>query len=386
MHANVHPISIHDLGLDWRDIEDRPDDFSSLPAHTYYDPSVDEFEQDIVFSRRWQYFCPLEKLTSPGDVVAGDIGNLPVFVVRGDDGALRGFVNACRHRAYRVVREDGRRRRLVCGYHGWTYRLDGSLAYAHDTESDPTFCRSGMGLLPVSVDRWAQGVFVNPDPDAAPLRSVHPRLEPLATEGGFDPDPARYRLRREIVTEIGANWKLWYDNGVECYHCPLIHGESFAAAFDVTPESNVYVLVDQLMSSHYVPTAARDDGALRSGSYCSFQLFPGCQIIQQDDLLIMARIVPAGPQSCRFIAHYHAERDSDPGRVDDWIELWNRTFDEDAEAVELQQKALRSGRIARMRYVPAQEKPAPFINALIREAYREALGAAQPVAARAAAG
>jgi len=145
------------------------------------------------------------------------------------------------------------------------------------------------------------------------------------------------------------------------------------------------VLVDHLMHSRFAPAAARNDGTLRSGRYCSFQIFPGCQIIQQDDLLIMARVVPTGPQSCRFIAHYFADRDADPERVDAWIELWNRTYDEDADAVELQQQGLRSGRLPRMRYVPAREQPVLFVNGLIREAYREALGVSPPVA-RAAAG
>ena len=36
MRAFPTPCSIGDLGLDWRDIEDRPDNFLSLPA-----PDVD---------------------------------------------------------------------------------------------------------------------------------------------------------------------------------------------------------------------------------------------------------------------------------------------------------------------------------------------------------
>ena len=382
MRASLTPWSIEGLGLDRSDIEDRSDNFLSLPVHTYFDPAVFEFELDAVFAGRWQFFAPLARLAVPGDTVTGDVGRVPVVVVRGDDGALRGFVNACRHRGHPVVKEDGCRRRLTCGYHGWTYRLDGALVHARDAESDPNFCREELSLLPVAVDQWAQCVFVNTDPDAAPLRSAHPRLEPLAAEGGFDTDPERYRLHREAVFDIAANWKLWYDNGVECYHCPTMHGESFAAAFDVSPERNVPVLTDHLMNSRFVSAAIRDGHTLRSHRFCSFQLFPGCQLIQHDDLLVLGRIVPTGAQSCRYIVHYLVERDADPGRVEEWIALWNRTYDEDTDAVERQQKGLCSGRVPRLRYVPAREKPALFINGLIREAYRDALGGA-PRAARA---
>ena len=88
---------------------------------------------------------------------------------------------------------------------------DGALVHARDAESDPDFCREALSLLPVAVGQWAQCVFVNTDPDAAPLRRAHPRLDPLAAEGGFDTDPERYRLHREAVVDIAANWKLWYD-------------------------------------------------------------------------------------------------------------------------------------------------------------------------------
>ena len=90
--------------------------------------------------------------------------------------------------------------------------------------------------------------------------------------------------------------------------------------------------------------------------------------------------VPIGAQSYRFIAHYLAERDADPGRMEAWIAVWDHTQDEDADAVERQQKGLCSGRVSRLRYVPAREKPAPFIIGLIREACRDALGEAPPVA------
>lgn len=139
------------------------------------------------------------------------------------------------------------------------------------------------------------------------------------------------------------------------------------------------------MNNHYPPASAHDGRTLRSNHYCSFQLFPGCQLIQQDDLLILARIVPTAAQSCRSIAHYLAERDADPDRVDAWIARWHRTYDEDADAVERQQKELCSGRVPRLRYVPAREKPSLFINGLIREAYRDALNEA-PGAAHAAFG
>ena len=364
------------LGLDIAEVDAQIDGRWSLPAHTYFDPDVYEFELGAVFSARWQYFAPLERLAEPGSVVTGDIGALPVVVTRDEDGELHGFFNVCRHRGYRVVAGDRNGRWLQCGYHGWTYRLDGSLARSPGTEDDPSFCAGEMSLLPVAVDQWAQGVYVNPDPDACTLREAHPLLEGLAVDRGFDTDPSHYRFHREIVTENAANWKLWYDNGVECYHCPHIHGSTFADAYDVGPESGYrWDTHGTMSSSHFEPSERVDDGTLRSSTYCSFQFFPGAHAVQQDDFMYMARVVPTGPESCLFVCHYFAEVGADLDRVARWIDIWDATFNEDAEAVAVQQRNLRTGRLPRMRYVDQREGPVLFFNRLIWEAYKEALGA-----------
>src|SRR3546814_2202341 len=61
-------------------------------------------------------------------------------------------------------------------------------------------------------------VFVNADPQARPLREAHPKLEEILTHREFDPEPANYELYKRYVYDIESNWKLWYDNAVECYH------------------------------------------------------------------------------------------------------------------------------------------------------------------------
>ena len=51
--------------------------------------------------------------------------------------------------------------------------------------------------------------------------------EEVASHREFDLNPEAYPFHRRIVYDADANWKLWYDNNVECYHCPRIHRESF---------------------------------------------------------------------------------------------------------------------------------------------------------------
>jgi phenylpropionate dioxygenase-like ring-hydroxylating dioxygenase large terminal subunit len=53
-------------------------------------------------------------------------------------GALRAFVNVCRHHGAEVVACSGRCASLQCHYHAWTYGLDGRLRAAPRSEADPT--------------------------------------------------------------------------------------------------------------------------------------------------------------------------------------------------------------------------------------------------------
>ena len=363
------------LGIDIEAVDRQLTENRSFPIHTYFDPAVYEFELEAIFHRKWQYFGLLEHVANPGDVMVGMVGRIPVVVTRDKQGVLHGFVNICRHRGFRVV--EGNKRKcglLVCRYHKWAYKLNGELAGAPDSNREPDFDAAAMSLVPVSVDTWGPAVFVNPDAGAAPLREHFPNLDPWTEKFEFIMEPGRYTLHREIVKDQQSNWKLWYDNGTECYHCDSIHGKSFGEAF-ATKSGEYEFYLDGDMTSYAFPPSSlpvenESDGYLRSQTYRSFQTFPGCQIIQHDDLMIISRMVPTGPESCQFISHYLAEKGADPDRVDRWIGIWDETFQEDAEVASTQQTNMRSGKAELFRYIPNREAPTQYINRCIWNAYK----------------
>lgn len=350
----------------------------SIPASWYFDPDHFDFEMEHIFAKRWLFLAPIQKLANPGDTVIGTAGNIPVLVVRGADGVLRGFINICRHRGYAVARESKCNRLLVCRYHAWTYNLDGTLRGAPHAESDPTFNKAEMSLLPISVDTWGTGVFVNADPHAAPFRSAHPQLTGFADSVGYRTDSEyyleNYEIIREITYDFNANWKLWYDNNTECYHCPTIHPGSFSAAFDVGKEDFSYAEIDQFMTFSFKPTKRPiPEGKLRAQWQRAFQLFPGIGITAQDDILLAYQATPVGAEETRKVMYCLKRKSADRKIADEWIDLWHQTFTEDQEATKIQQKGLRSGTLLRGRYVLDQEGPLLFVNRLIIDAYRQAL-------------
>ncbi|PYX45579.1 MAG: hypothetical protein DMG79_19020, partial [Acidobacteria bacterium] len=102
----------------------------TLPAHLYLDASNLLSEAQKIFFRTWQVAGHASRVTNPGDFFTIELMGEPLLFVRGLDGVLRGFYNVCRHRAGPPAEGCGSRKLFRCGYHGWTYALDGTLLSA----------------------------------------------------------------------------------------------------------------------------------------------------------------------------------------------------------------------------------------------------------------
>src|SRR3546814_17280181 len=92
----------------------------ALPAWTYRNAELNELEYELLFRPAWQFACHVNEVKNPGDLFTLDLVRDSVLVVRGKDGCLRAFLNACRHRGAKL-RDDGPghcKARLVCPYHG----------------------------------------------------------------------------------------------------------------------------------------------------------------------------------------------------------------------------------------------------------------------------
>ena len=84
-----------------------------------------------------------------------------VRLVRGKDGFMHAMLNACRHRAMKLVPEGcGSARRFTCVYHGWTYETDGSLAGVPGEETFGPVDRAEHSLVRLACEERAGFIFV----------------------------------------------------------------------------------------------------------------------------------------------------------------------------------------------------------------------------------
>jgi phenylpropionate dioxygenase-like ring-hydroxylating dioxygenase large terminal subunit len=201
----------------------------SVPAAPYYDPAWYADEIAAVFKRSWLEVGHVCEVPEPGSWVRRELefARASLLIVRGKDGELRAFHNVCTHRGTQLVDEAaGRQAKFTCPYHAWTFGGDGALLSAPDFESfglDKDDC----ALKQVRLETCGGLIFVNLDPEAAPLREW---LAGLAEQIEALPC-AQATTFSEYTYEIEANWKLTYDNFQENYHLRFIHPKTGKATF-----------------------------------------------------------------------------------------------------------------------------------------------------------
>ncbi|MDJ0780001.1 MAG: ring-hydroxylating oxygenase subunit alpha [Gammaproteobacteria bacterium] len=216
----------------------------SIDTRCYVDPRFLQIEREQVFHRSWQFVCHEEKLRAPGSYVALDIEGQSVVALRNRDGELRAYYNVCKHRGHELLFGEGQTKRITCPYHAWTYDLDGALVTAPRSEHIENFERRDICLDPVQIEVFCHLVFVNLDPEAAPLAQ---QSGALASEVmSYAPDLADLTFATRLTYRIQANWKSVVDNFLECYHCPVAH-KGFSSMIDM---DTYHVETHGIYSSH----------------------------------------------------------------------------------------------------------------------------------------
>ena len=198
---------------------DRP--VEALAPWVYDEPALLELEKEAIFRRSWQMACHVSDIPAPGDFQVFDLLDDSVIVLRGRDGEPRAFMNACRHRAARLL--DGKGRcgpRLQCPYHGWTYDLEGRLKSLPLADSFPDIDRTCHGLTPVPFEIFHGFVFIRIKGDGLSVADEWGTIgDDLAAYGAAELEP----LHDPLVEIWDCNWKLAVDNYQDVYHVPMGH-------------------------------------------------------------------------------------------------------------------------------------------------------------------
>jgi phenylpropionate dioxygenase-like ring-hydroxylating dioxygenase large terminal subunit len=197
---------------------------STSPVRRDYVPAADysaEFhrkEMELLWPRVWQPACRLEEIPDVGDYVNYEIGNESILVLRSAPDTVRAFYNVCPHRGRRLRDDErGNLSLIFCGYHAWTFDLEGrptAIPAREDWQGCPAVSDDDLSLGRVKADTWAGWVWINMDPESEPLHDFLQYIPEWLDV--FKWEECRIRWYKTLIFPI--NWKVALEAFVEGYH------------------------------------------------------------------------------------------------------------------------------------------------------------------------
>lgn len=325
------------------------------PVENY--SSQERFKAELNLMRHLPVpFCPAAALPEVGSYVARRAAGVPIVVVRGEDGKIRAFRNACRHRGMQLAAGSGCTRIFRCTYHGWAYRLDGRLEHIPHGHGFPDVSKSAHGLVPLRDVEVAGGlVFVTQDEPVG--RGALEALPPLLDDS-------------QVIFESGENvndinWKLQIEGTLEGYHIKPTHPQTFFPyGYDNLnvvetegPNSRVCFPFRRIEKLKDVPVDERELG--RTVTLVN-HIFPFAQVVRLSDHMSVSFIEPESPTQTRYFTYRltlprgsaRGDREADPSSADheaierakrDAAFLSDTGLKEDAKVVRDIQAAIGSG-------------------------------------------
>lgn len=202
---------------DWEGSPALPPDHY-VDATIYTSDHVFSEERQKIFAKTWKFVCHESELPNNGDYRTTEHAGIPLLIIRGEDGVICCFINACAHRGALVATKPrGNARRFTCMFHRWTFDSSGQCT---DITRPEGFIKHGpskdeIGLRRVRCVLAIGLIFINLDDEAEEFdicigESLDQLLEPLGTV------PLEvFHLHRVTMR---ANWKQWQETNMELYH------------------------------------------------------------------------------------------------------------------------------------------------------------------------
>jgi Rieske 2Fe-2S family protein len=350
---------------------------AGLPSAWYFDPDHYRRELRAIWYRDWVAVGRAEDIPRSGDYFVAAIGEQRLVVTRSNDGKLNAFHDTCRHRGSALCAAPRGRfahGRIVCPYHAWTYDLSGRLVATPVRIETSDFSMADYRLYAVPVAEWGGFIFVTladaPGDFQAYLGKDAAVLEqwPLA---------AMTSVRRE-TKQVACNWKIYWENYSECYHCPLLHPElcrivpvyrhgvldladapgTDSVPRDPRPRVGPGLTTWTLDGRSHLPAIEGPDETTRALGMAFATFTANMFVVGHPDYVRSVRLLPRGPETLELSIDWLLPRgvaEKHPDDLEHLFGLGERVIAQDAEACERNQRGLKSLRHAHGVLVPQEQ-------------------------------
>ena len=207
-----------------------------IPYAVYTSENYAQAEYDSMWSKVGQWACHTDHIPEAGDYYVYDVGHHSALIVRGNDGKIRAYYNACMHRGTQLKPPGscGFSTEVRCPFHGWRWSLEGTFVELPARWDFPHVNDDSHRLPEMSVEVWEGFVFVNFDPNAEPLLGYLGKLAEHWADWGL----ANRYIETHVRKHLPCNWKAAAEAFLEAYHVRETHstgqlGDEVTAQYDV---------------------------------------------------------------------------------------------------------------------------------------------------------
>jgi Rieske 2Fe-2S family protein len=328
----------------------------TLPREYFVAPQRFTAEMEKVFAREWICVGHQSQVAHPGDFLRREVAGESLIIIRDRQDEIRAHYNVCRHRGTRLLEEaSGHCSAIQCPYHAWSYALDGRLVGAPHMDNVPGFRKEDYPLHSVHVGTWEGLIFVSLAKSPPPLGEVFAPLKGKFSNWSL-PD---LQSARRVDYDIGANWKLMFQNYSECYHCPGVHPalakvspyDSAENDLSEGPFLGGFMLMDKgrslTMSGRSCAPPLGEMKAEDQSRIFYYSIFPNLLLSLHPDYVMVHLLWPQSPErtliSCDWYFHPDAARAKDNSyNPEDAVEFWDMTNRQDWHVCELSQQGISS--------------------------------------------
>jgi len=329
----------------------------TLEREYYIDHEILKKEYEKIFHGQWICAGRSEHIRNPGQYKILDMGNESVILLRDQKGDLKAYYNVCRHRGTRICNEKGGdfSKSIQCGYHGWTYALDGSLVGAPHMNTVKNFNKSDYPLHTVAINEWEGFIFINLSDEPEDFNKLFSPISKRFSNW----DLSNLRTFETFEYEVNGNWKLVIQNYCECYHCPILHPD-LAAIHDYMGGRND--LFDGPFLGGYMDFNEDKDSITSSGKLCCpplprikeedkkrvyyYSIFPNMLLSLHPEYVMYHTVSPKDVDkcivSCSWLFPTDVIKDQKKHKLQDAIDFWDMTNKQDWHISELSQLGIQS--------------------------------------------
>lgn len=200
------------------------DKATTLDKRFYIDDEIWQASKQDLFASAWLYL---------GDAVLmlRDTANLHPIVlldrfldehllVVSQDDELSCMSNICTHRAYPLIHHPTKSKKIVCGYHGRRFNLEGKVEHMPMFQEVKDFPRPCDHLAQVPMRRWQRWLFTGLE-----AKEDFEKVTNVLDERLYHMDMSSWRYAPEYSKSyaVKAHWALYADNYLEGFHIPFVH-------------------------------------------------------------------------------------------------------------------------------------------------------------------